>query len=86
MLFRSYNISGNYEESNLVIAEHIVELFTQSTDRLQDYMDLSVTRPGQDVRYSINDDKLRALGWQPQADFEEELAFIVEYYKQNFVW
>jgi dTDP-D-glucose 4,6-dehydratase len=38
------------------------------------------------VRYSIDDSKLKSLGWQPTANFDEELAVIVEYYKNNFVW
>ena len=43
-------------------------------------------RRGQDVRYSIDDTKLLNLGWKPQADFDTELANIVEYYKKNFIW
>ena len=43
-------------------------------------------RQGQDVRYAIDDSKLKQLGWQAQADFDQELIKVVEYYKQNFVW
>jgi dTDP-glucose 4,6-dehydratase len=75
-----FNISGNHEEQNIVIANKICELFGGGE------LDLSVTRPGQDVRYSINDDRLRNLGWQPQAKFEDELVKIVDYYRQTFVW
>lgn len=75
-----FNISGNYEEQNLVIANKICNLFGGGE------LDLSITRPGQDVRYSINDNKLRSLGWKPQANFEEELVKIVDYYRQTFVW
>jgi dTDP-D-glucose 4,6-dehydratase len=35
-------------------------------------------RSGQDVRYSLNDSRLRALGWQPKRNFQEELARIVQ--------
>ena len=45
-----------------------------------------VDRPGQDLRYSIDDSKLKALGWTPQADFDVELQHIIQYYKDNFVW
>jgi dTDP-glucose 4,6-dehydratase len=45
-----------------------------------------MVRPGQDVRYSIDDTKLRNLGWQPKANFDIELANIVKYYKDNFIW
>lgn len=81
-----YNISGNYEEQNITIARQIVNVFHNEISNLDQYMDLSITRPGQDVRYSINDDKLKSLGWQPRAIFEVELTKIVEYYSKNFVW
>lgn len=82
-----YNISGNHEEQNIVIAMQIIDMFSpeQVVDYDQ-YLDLDVTRPGQDVRYSINDVKLKALGWKPEAIFEVELAKIVQYYSQTFVW
>jgi dTDP-D-glucose 4,6-dehydratase len=47
---------------------------------------LDLVRPGQDVRYAIADQKLKALGWSPQADFDTELEKIVQYYNTNFVW
>ena len=75
-----YNISGNYEEQNLVVAQKICDLFGGGE------LDLSVRRPGQDVRYSINDSKLYNLGWSPSANFDVELANIVNYYRNNFVW
>jgi dTDP-glucose 4,6-dehydratase len=81
-----YNISGNYEEQNITIARQIVNVFHNEISDLDQYMDLSITRPGQDVRYSINDDKLKSLGWQPRAIFEVELVKIVEYYSKTFVW
>ena len=80
-----YNISGNYEEQNIVVAKKIIDLMNLDKTT-EDCLDLSVTRPGQDVRYAIDDSKLKALGWEPQADFDAELAKIVEYYKKNFVW
>ena len=80
-----FNISGNYEESNMTIARKIVKLHT-GTENYDDYLDLTWSRPGQDVRYAIDDSKLRALGWTAKADFDAELAKIVEYYRTNFVW
>jgi dTDP-glucose 4,6-dehydratase len=34
-------------------------------------------RVGQDVRYSLDDTKIRALGWSPRKSFDEELKKIV---------
>ena len=50
------------------------------------YLDLGVKRPGQDVRYAIDDNKLKMLGWYAIANFDEELKKIVKYYTKNFVW
>lgn len=80
-----FNISGNYEESNLVIAQKIIKLYTGKS-RYDEHLDLTWSRPGQDVRYSIDDSKLKKLGWQPEADFDRELSKIVKYYKNNFIW
>ncbi len=81
-----YNISGNYEEQNIIIAMQIIDAFFPAEVDPDNHLDLSITRPGQDVRYSIDDSKLKALGWKPQAIFEVELVKIVQYYSQNFVW
>ena len=81
-----YNISGNYEEQNIIIAMQILDAFFPSEVNPDDHLDLDITRPGQDVRYSIEDSKLKALGWKPEAIFEVELIKIVQYYSQNFVW
>jgi dTDP-glucose 4,6-dehydratase len=82
-----YNISGNHEEQNIVIAMQIIDMFCPNeVDDYDPYLNLDITRPGQDVRYSIDDQKLKALGWKPKAIFELELAKIVQYYSQTFVW
>ena len=81
-----YNISGNYETDNLTVVRKILELHTGSkSNDIEEYLH-HLERPGQDVRYAIDDSKLKALGWEPQADFDVELAKIFEYYKTNFVW
>jgi dTDP-glucose 4,6-dehydratase len=79
-----YNISGNYETDNLTVVNKILNLMDLK-EPTEHYV-VDFVRPGQDVRYAINDDKLKALGWFPKADFNVELAKIVEYYKNNFVW
>jgi len=81
----TFNISGNYEEQNLVVAKKIIKEMGLKgiPDR---YLDLSVKRPGQDVRYAIDDSKLKALGWKPIADFDRELKKIVKYYTKHFIW
>lgn len=82
-----YNISGNYEEQNLVVAHKILDIMYPDAELIyDDHIDYGVNRPGQDVRYAINDDKLKALGWKPNAVFDDELNKIVNWYKGNFIW
>lgn len=79
-----YNISGNYQTENKVVVEKIFKLLELTGDQEQ-YIQ-HCQRHGQDVRYSIDDSKLKALGWKPLADFDVELVKILEYYKHNFIW
>jgi dTDP-D-glucose 4,6-dehydratase len=50
------------------------------------YLDLSYSRVGQDVRYSVDDTKLKQTGWKPVKQFDEELSEIVNFYKNNYIW
>ena len=79
-----FNISGNYEEQNIVVVRKIVQLMFGHQD-IDQYI-TKAERPGQDLRYAIDDSKLKALGWVPQANFDKELVEIVKYYTDNFVW
>ena len=80
-----YNIAGGFEQSNLDTVSKIITLCTNSQNA-EKYLDFSYSRVGQDVRYALNDDKLRNIGWLPKKVFDEELPEIVKYYKENFIW
>ena len=43
-------------------------------------------RPGHDRRYSLDDSKLRALGWSPAHALAEGLAETVAWYRDNRAW
>ena len=79
-----YNISGNYETQNINVVKKILKI-VKGTEDATEYIE-DMIRQGQDVRYSINDDKLKSLGWKPIANFDIELKKIVKYYKENFIW
>ena len=81
-----FNISGNYETENITVVKKIIELMMPGQSKfVENYLSHAV-RAGQDVRYSIDDTKLKQLGWQPRAVFDTELEKIVKYYQQNFIW
>ena len=82
-----YNVSGGFEQKNLVTAVEIINsFFDENVGNVYKYLDLGFKRQGQDIRYALNDDKLKELGWKPKKVFHEELPKIVEYYKNNFKW
>ena len=83
-----YNISGGYEQKNIDTVKKILDsyMINDVSYNIDDYVDFGCIREGQDVRYSVDDSKLRALGWKPEAIFDDELKEIVAYYKDNFIW
>ena len=80
-----YNVAGGFEQTNAETVRKIVSVH-HDTDDWKRFVDFSYSRQGQDVRYALNDDKLRSLGWKPKKIFDEEIASIVKYYKTNFIW
>lgn len=82
-----YNISGNTELPNREVIKKILCLYCeQNQDHCwEDYV-MDSQREGQDVRYSIDDSKLKLLGWSPTINFDQALVEIVEHYRKNFVW
>lgn len=88
-----FNICGGFEQSNIVTVSKIINCyigrdmnFELTKQEMNDYLDFRYSRPGQDVRYALNDSKLRNLGWCPKKKFDEELPKIVEYHKSKFIW
>jgi len=80
-----YNIAGGFEQSNYNTVAKVIKEYNGSDD-VENYLDLSYSRVGQDARYALDDSKLRALGWKPKSIFDEELSKIVGYYKEKFIW
>jgi dTDP-glucose 4,6-dehydratase len=79
-----YNICGDFEQSNYDTFKKIIDLYQDRS--LEDNIDLSYNRDGQDLRYALNDKKLRLLGWEPKMNFDEEISNIVNYYKEKYIW
>lgn len=82
-----YNICGGFEQSNMETVTKIISsvLKTPKVD-IAEYVDVSYSRAGQDVRYALDDTKLRNLGWNPIKHFDLEIENIVDYYKDKFIW
>jgi dTDP-glucose 4,6-dehydratase len=81
-LGEAYNISAGNERSNLEVAETVLALLEKPKSLIRFVED----RLGHDDRYSMDDAKLRALGWAPRHDFDAALQKTVAWYRDNRWW
>jgi dTDP-glucose 4,6-dehydratase len=77
-----YNIGGGRELTNIELTGLLLAACGADWDAVDHVED----RLGHDRRYSLNDAKLRALGYAPQVPFEQGLADTVEWYRRNEDW
>lgn len=81
-----YNIAGGFEQSNIDTIKCIIKHMYGTLNDYEQYIDFSLSRPGQDVRYALDDTKLKSLGWKPTKKFDEEIGSIVDNYIKQFIW
>jgi len=78
-----YNIGGGTELSNL----ELTDLLLTSTGREESYVERVADRKGHDRRYSVSINKIRSeLGYSPQVPFDQGLADVVQWYRDNRWW
>lgn len=77
-----YNIATHEEKTNLEIANMILERLNKPKELIVFVND----RPGHDKRYSLDTNKIKKLGWQPQYNFKEALKQTIKWYKENKYW
>lgn len=86
----SYNVGGNNEWRNLDVVFAICDLMNEFMPRRGGYRDLIsyvTDRPGHDLRYAIDSQKIqRELGWKPAEQFETGLRKTVKWYLENKAW
>jgi dTDP-glucose 4,6-dehydratase len=81
-----FNICGGYEQTNMDTIKKLLASLGIHENDIDSHIDYSYSRPGQDVRYALDDSKLTSLGWKPEENFNMEIQSIAEYYKNNFIW
>ncbi|MEK7133860.1 MAG: GDP-mannose 4,6-dehydratase [Patescibacteria group bacterium] len=69
-----YNISSGESLTNLEVVKKVLKIM----GRADDFYELVPNRPGQDVRYSVTSEKIRALGWSPTTTLEQHLPICEE--------
>lgn len=78
----AYNVGGAFEATNLEVTQAILALTDADPSLISHVED----RPGHDRRYSVDDRRLRALGWAAATTFDEGLAATVDWYRSSRAW
>ncbi|MFE4974898.1 dTDP-glucose 4,6-dehydratase [Kitasatospora sp. NPDC056651] len=77
-----YNIGGGRELTNRELTDVLLRAMDRDWTSVRGVAD----RKGHDRRYSLDDGKLRRLGYRPQVTFEEGIASTVAWYRDNAAW
>jgi dTDP-glucose 4,6-dehydratase len=77
-----YNIGAKNEKTNLEMAKYILREMGKS----EDFITFVEDRLGHDRRYSLNESKVRKLGWTPKNEFYSALKQTISWYKGNEWW
>lgn len=75
-----YNIGGGTELNNLELTRMLLNLFDKSEDSIEYVSD----RLGHDRRYSVNDSKIKSLGYKSSQNFEADLELTVKWFLKEF--
>jgi dTDP-glucose 4,6-dehydratase len=90
----TYNIGGNNEIQNIEVVRKVCSILDElipnklnSVSSFSELITYTKDRPGHDVRYAINANKVnKDLGWEPQENFESGIRKTVEWYLNNKAW
>ncbi|GGO82197.1 dTDP-glucose 4,6-dehydratase [Nonomuraea cavernae] len=77
-----YHVAGSAQLTNVELTGRLLAALGADWDMVERVAD----RKGHDRRYSLDDAKLRALGYRPSVGLEEGLAETVRWYADNPSW
>ncbi|MEU8343936.1 dTDP-glucose 4,6-dehydratase [Spirillospora sp. NPDC048832] len=77
-----YHIAGTAELTNVELTRRLLDAVGADWTRVERVPD----RKGHDRRYSLDDGRLRALGYAPRVAFGDGLAATVRWYAGNRAW
>lgn len=77
-----YNVGTSEEVENMQMIQILLETLERPHSLIRHVAD----RPGHDRRYSMNSDKIKALGWQPRHTPQEAIRKTAVWYAQNEWW
>jgi dTDP-glucose 4,6-dehydratase len=77
----SYNIASPEEYSVMEIVEMVMDRFKIKPNAKN--IDNSLSRSGCDVRYALNCDKIKSLGWNCSKNLKDSIDSMIDYYKHG---
>lgn len=78
-----YNIGGDSEVANIDLVKDLLKIL----DKPESLITFVTDRPGHDLRYAINHDKItKDLSWKPKIKLDNGLKMTVKWYLDNKVW
>jgi len=79
-----FNIVGEREVNNLELAQLIANFMGKKLN--YEIVDFHSTRPGHDLRYALDGEKMAKSGWAPPKQFEKSLETTVRWTLSNPMW
>jgi dTDP-glucose 4,6-dehydratase len=79
-----FNIVGERETDNLELAQLIANILGKELK--YEMVDFHSSRPGHDLRYAMDGQKMRDLGWSHPILFEDSLRDTIEWTLENPQW
>ena len=84
---QSYNIGGKKELSNIDLVKYICVLISKinktNKKKYLNLIKLVKDRPGHDLKYSLDNSKIKKLGWLEKKNFEKALLETINWYKNK---
>ncbi len=80
---QKFNIVGKDEIDNLELAKFIANV--QNKPLSYEMVDFHSQRPGHDLRYSLDGEKMKKMGWEPQSAYKR-LESVVKWSLENERW
>lgn len=80
-----FNIVGKQEIDNLKLA-HLIATAQPGKDLHFEMVDFHSARPGHDLRYALDGDLMKSLGWEPTILFEDRIHQVSDWYLSHPKW
>jgi len=80
---QKFNIVGKDEINNLELAKFIAQI--QKKDLIFELVDFHSQRPGHDLRYALDGEKMKKMGWEPNSAFDR-LESTINWTLKNERW